>query len=48
MHKAYVANLVKLDHKIDGERIVEADFEALLDETKSTGNYLGFIGDSTA
>ena len=48
MHKAYVANLVKLDHKIDGERIVEADFEALLDETKSAGNYLGFIGDSTA
>lgn len=47
-HKAYVANLVKLDHKIDGERIIEADFEALLDETKSAGNYLGFIGDSTA
>lgn len=46
-HKAYVANQIKLSHKIDETRVVEVEFEALLDETKSDNNYLGFIGDST-
>lgn len=47
IHKAVVANEVKLDHKIDGMKVIEVDFEALLDESKSNGNYLGLIGDST-
>lgn len=48
MHKAYVASQVQLMHKIDEVKVVEVTFEALLDETKSDGNYLGLIGDSTA
>jgi hypothetical protein len=47
LHKAYVASTVELMHKIDEEKIVEVTFEALIDETKSDGNYLGLIGDST-
>jgi len=47
MYKAYVASSVVLSHKVDEEKIVEVVFEALLDETKSDGNYLGLIGDST-
>jgi len=46
-NKAYAANTVTLAHKIDAERIIEVDFEALIDETKSDNNYLGFVGDST-
>ncbi|MBN2263071.1 MAG: hypothetical protein JW735_09165 [Prolixibacteraceae bacterium] len=48
LHKAYVASTVDLAMKVDEENIVEVTFEALVDETKSDGNYLGLIGDSTA
>jgi hypothetical protein len=48
MYKAYVADTVDLMHKIDEVKVIECMFEALLDETKSDGNYLGLIGDSTA
>jgi len=47
LYKAYVASAVTLNHKIDEEKLVEVTFEALLDETKTDGNYLGMIGDST-
>lgn len=47
-HKAYVANEITLAHKVDETKVIEVEFEALLDETKSDNNYLGFIGDSTA
>ncbi len=47
-HKAYVSSSIVLNHKNDEEKIIEVTFEALLDETKSAGNYLGLIGDSTA
>lgn len=47
MHKAYVSSQIALNHKIDEEKLIEVTFEALLDETKSDGNYLGLIGDST-
>ncbi len=47
MYKAYVASSIKLDHKVDAEKIFEVTFQALLDETKADGNYLGLIGDST-
>jgi hypothetical protein len=46
-HKAYVSSTVVLPHKNDEEKVIEVTFEALLDETKSDGNYLGLIGDST-
>lgn len=48
MYKAIAVGEVVLNHKIDEEKIIEVTFEALLDETKSDGNYLGLIGDSTA
>lgn len=47
-HKAYVASQITLVHKIDETTVIECEFEALLDESKSDNNYLGFIGDSTA
>lgn len=48
MYKAYVQATVVLSHTNDGEKIIEVEFVALLDESKSDGNYLGLIGDSTA
>lgn len=47
-YKAIVASTVVLPHRNDEEKVVEVTFEALLDETKSDGNYLGLIGDSAA
>ena len=47
MYKAYVASQIVLQHAIDEEKVIEVTFEALLDESKSDGNYLGMIGDST-
>jgi len=46
-HKAVVASTVELPYTNDGERIIEVEFVALIDESQSDGNYLGFIGDST-
>ncbi len=48
LHKAYASSTVDLKMKVDEENVYEVEFEALLDETKSDGNYLGLIGDSTA
>lgn len=47
MYKAYVSSQVALNHKVDEVKVIECVFEALLDETKTDGNYLGLIGDST-
>lgn len=47
LHKAYVSSTVDLKMKVDEENVYEVEFEALLDESKSDGNYLGLIGDST-
>lgn len=48
LHKAYVSSTVDLKMKVDEENVFEVEFFALLDESKSDGNYLGLIGDSTA
>jgi hypothetical protein len=48
LYKAYVASEVTISHKNDETQVIEVEFEALLDETKSDNNYLGLIGDSTA
>lgn len=48
LHKAVVTSQIALNHKVDEQKIIEVTFEGLLDETKSAGNYLGLIGDSTA
>lgn len=47
-HKAYVASTVELPHTNEDEKTIAVEFFALLDETKSDGNYLGLMGDSTA
>ena len=47
IYKAYVASTIVLPHKNDEEKVIEVTFEALLDESRSDGNYLGMIGDST-
>ena len=46
-YKAVVASQVALNHKFDEQKVIEVEFVALLDETKTDGNYLGLIGDST-
>lgn len=47
LHKACVTSTIELAMKVDEEKLIEVTFEALLDESKSAGNYLGLIGDST-
>lgn len=47
LYKAYVDSQIQIKFDNKGERIVEVTFVALLDETRSDGNYLGLIGDST-
>lgn len=47
IYKAAVTNEITIAHKNDGEKILEAMFEGLVDETRSDGNLLGLIGDST-
>lgn len=48
LHKAIATDAIEWKYGNDGERIAEVTFAALLDESKSDGNRLGFLGDSTA
>jgi hypothetical protein len=48
IHKAVVVSPIEISYKNDGEKIYEVEFDAMLDETKTDGNYLGFVGDSTS
>lgn len=47
IHKAVVHNEIPLSYKFDEQRVIAVEFVALIDESKSDGNYLGLIGDST-
>ena len=47
-NKAVVTSPVEVSFANDGERILNVEFEALLDESQEDGSYLGFIGDSTS
>lgn len=47
IYKAAVTNEIKIAYKNDGEKIYEALFEGFVDESKTDGNMLGLIGDST-
>jgi hypothetical protein len=47
LYKAYVTSTIDLKMMVDEEKVYEVEFEALLDETKTDGNYLGMVGDST-
>lgn len=46
IYKAHVTNEITLPYKNDGERIIEAEFHGLVDESRVDGNLLGLIGDS--
>jgi len=48
IHKAVIMSPIALVHSIEDVRVYEVVFTALVDESKSQGNYLGLIGDSTA
>lgn len=48
IYKAVVTNTVEVGFTYDGERVLEVEFTALIDESKSSGNRLGLIGDSTS
>jgi hypothetical protein len=46
IYKAIVAEPIEHKFSNEGERIIEVVFQAIIDETKSDGSYLGLIGDS--
>lgn len=48
IYKAVVTGEVELNYSVEDERVVEVEFEALIDTSKSNGSYLGIIGDSAA
>ena len=47
IYKAYPISPITLVHSNDDNKVYEAEFVALVDESKANGNYLGLIGDST-
>lgn len=48
IYKAVVTSELKIEHKNDGEKVLPVTFDGLIDENRSDGNMLGFIGDSIA
>lgn len=48
IYKAVVTSEVAIEHKNDGEKVIPVEFDGLVDENRSDGNLLGFIGDSIA
>lgn len=48
LYKAAIKSELKLSYKLDGEYLYEVTFAALVDETKSAGNYLFCVGDESA
>lgn len=46
IYKAIVANELSIVHKNDGEKVLPVEFEGLIDENRTDGNLLAFIGDS--
>jgi hypothetical protein len=48
IYKAVVSGEVELNYNVEDERVMEVEFEALIDTSKSNGSYLGIIGDSAA
>ena len=46
IYKAVVTNELAIEMKNDGEKLLPVEFDGLVDEGRSDGNMLGFIGDS--
>lgn len=47
IHKAVVHGELEIGYNNEDERLIEVEFVALVDTSKSNGNLLGHIGDST-
>lgn len=48
IYKAVVTNSIDIPFKVDEERVVELEFEGIIDETRLDGDMLGLIGNSGA
>lgn len=48
IHKAIAGNQIVLSHVNDAERVIEVEFEGIIDESKADGARLFSIGDTTA
>lgn len=48
IYSAVVTNSISIPFKVDEERVVELEFEGIIDETREDGDMLGLIGDSSA
>ena len=48
LYKAAPISEVVLAHQVDEQKTIMVEFEALIDEGKADGNYLGLLGDSAA
>ena len=48
IYKAVVTNSIDIPFKVDEERVIELEFEGIIDETRLDGDMLGLIGDSSA
>lgn len=46
IYKAVSVGELKLEHKSDGEKVLPFRFEGMIDENRTDGNLLAFIGDS--
>jgi hypothetical protein len=46
IYKAVVTSELAIEFKNDGEKVLPVEFDGLIDENRSDGNMLGFIGDS--
>jgi len=48
IYKAVVTNSIDIPFKVDEERVIELEFEGIIDETRLDGDMLGLIGNSGA
>jgi hypothetical protein len=48
IYKAVITNELKIEHSNSGEKVLPVVADGLIDENRSDGNMLGFIGDSIA
>ena len=46
LYKAVSTGELKIEHKNDGEKVIPVKMQAIIDENRTDGNLLGFIGDS--
>ena len=44
LYKAVISGDVELEYAVDGQRVVEVTFSALIDSTKTNGNLFGHFG----